>query len=224
MIENILRQLTQNRGGMAETLGHATILTMNKTRILPVDGNEAESNDADDGEFTWDGPSKSQRKRESTALQDLGAELVELSADRLKKIDMPENLRDALRDAQRITSHGAKRRQMQLIGKIMRNVEIEPLQSALDEVKGISTAANIRQHKLERLRTDLLANEAAFGDLARDYPGADIQRLRQLRRNALKETEQQKPPRAYRELFRELRDLVEAAEKVGVGGTASEDA
>jgi ribosome-associated protein len=197
---------------------------MNKTRILPVDGNEAESNDADDGEFTWDGPSKSQRKRESTALQDLGAELVELSADRLKKIDMPENLRDALRDAQRITSHGAKRRQMQLIGKIMRNVEIEPLQSALDEVKGISTAANIRQHKLERLRTDLLANEAAFGDLARDYPGADIQRLRQLRRNALKETEQQKPPRAYRELFRELRDLVEAAEKVGVGGTASEDA
>jgi ribosome-associated protein len=222
---------------MAETLGHATILTMNKTRILPVDGDEAEGNDAEDGEFTWDGPSKSQRKRESTALQDLGAELVELSTDRLKKIEMPENLREALRDAQRITSHGAKRRQMQLIGKIMRSVEVEPLQAALDEVKGISAAATARQHKLERLRADLLANEAAFGELARDYPGADIQRLRQLRRNAIKETEQQKPPRAYRELFRELRELVEGAAKVGAAssgrfqpdgfpadGTASEDA
>lgn len=189
---------------------------MNKTRILPVETEEAEP------EFFWAGPSKSQRKRESTALQDMGAELVGLSPERLKKIEMPDNLREALRDAQRITQHGARRRQMQLIGKIMRGVEIEPLQAALDEVKGVSVAATARQHRLEKLRERIMADDAVFAEIGRDYPDADIQQLRQLRRNALKETEQNKPPRAFRELFRQLRELVEAAEKVGSGGTAEE--
>lgn len=174
---------------------------MNKTRILPVETEEAEP------EFFWAGPSKSQRKRESTALQDMGAELVELSPERLKKIEMPDNLREALRDAQRITQHGARRRQMQLIGKIMRGVEIEPLQAALDEVKGTSAAATARQHRLEKLRERIMADDAVFAEIGRDYPGADIQQLRQLRRNALKEAQQGKPPRSYRELFRELREL-----------------
>jgi ribosome-associated protein len=190
---------------------------MNKTRILPVETEEAEP------EFFWAGPSKSQRKRESTALQDMGAELVALSPERLKKIEMPDNLREALRDAQRITQHGAHRRQMQLIGKIMRGVDIEPLQAALDEVKGTSVAATARQHRLEKLRERIMADDAVFAEIGRDYPGADIQQLRQLRRNALKEAEQNKPPRAFRELFRQLRELVEAAEKVGPGGTAADD-
>lgn len=189
---------------------------MNKTRILPVEIEEAEP------EFFWAGPSKSQRKRESTALQDMGAELVALSPERLKKIEMPDNLREALRDAQRITQHGAHRRQMQLIGKIMRSVDIEPLQAALDEVKGTSVAATARQHRLEKLRERIMADDAVFAEIGRDYPGADIQQLRQLRRNALKEAEQNKPPRAFRELFRQLRELVEAAEKVGAGGTAAD--
>jgi ribosome-associated protein len=72
------------------------------------------------------GPSKSQLKREMTALQDLGEELVELSRERLAKIDMPERLRDAILDAQRITKHEARRRQMQYIGKIMRDVDAAP--------------------------------------------------------------------------------------------------
>jgi ribosome-associated protein len=155
----------------------------------------------------YSGPSKSQVKREMTALQDLGAELVALSKDRLAKIDMPERLRDALLDAQRFTKHEAKRRQMQYIGKIMRDIDAMPLQAAMDEIKGKSEAANIRQHQLERLRTRLMEDEAVFGEVARNHPGADIQHLRQLRRNALKEAQQGKPPRAYRELFRELRDI-----------------
>ncbi len=160
-------------------------------------------NDADE----YSGPSKSQLKREMTALQHLGAELVALSKERLAKIDMPERLRDALLDAQRFTKHEAKRRQMQYIGKIMRDIDAAPLQAAMDEIKGNSEAANIRQHRLENLRTRLMEDETRFSELARDYPAADIQHLRQLRRNALKEAEQGKPPRAYRELFRELRDL-----------------
>lgn len=155
----------------------------------------------------YSGPSKSQLKREMTALQDLGAELAALSKERLAKIEMPERLREALLDAQRFTKHEAKRRQMQYIGKIMRDIDAAPLRAAMDEIKGVSEAANIRQHRLEKLRTRLMEDEAVFSEVARDYPHADMQHLRQLRRNAVKEAQQGKPPRAYRELFRELRDL-----------------
>ena len=168
--------------------------------------------DIDNDAGQYSGPSKSQRKREMTALQDLGGELVALSKERLAKIDMPERLRDALLEAQRITSHEARRRQMQYIGKIMRDVDAAPLRAAMDEINGISKAATIRQHQLERLRARLMEDEAVFSEVARDYPGADMQHLRQLRRNALKEALQNKPPRAYRELFRELRELEGRAE------------
>ena len=172
--------------------------------------------DIDNDAGQYSGPSKSQRKREMTALQDLGGELVALSKERLAKIDMPERLRDALLEAQRITSHEARRRQMQYIGKIMRDVDAAPLRAAMDEINGISKAATIRQHQLERLRARLMEDEAVFSEVARDYPGADMQHLRQLRRNALKEALQNKPPRAYRELFRELREIEAQADTENV--------
>ena len=156
-----------------------------------------------------------QLKREMDALQALGARLIELGKARLAKIDMPDELREAVRDAQRFTKHEAKRRQMQYIGKIMRDIDATPLRAAMDEINGVSDAANIRQHRLERLRTRLMEDEAVFSELARDYPGADMQHLRQLRRNALKEAEQGKPPRAYRELF--------ALVRAQVSGTTSEE-
>ena len=176
---------------------------MKKTTILTADA-------PNEGDLEWDGPSKSQRKRESTALQDLGEELVALSKERLAKIDMPERLKDAILEAQRITAHEGRRRQMQFIGKLMRTAEVEPLQAAVDEVKGQSAATTARQHRLEALRTKLMADESGFKQLAEDYPAADIQRLRQLRRNAIKEAELKKPPKSFRELFRELRDLVDS--------------
>lgn len=183
---------------------------MNTSENYPDD--ESTSSDV------YDGPSKSELKRQMTALQKLGGELVALSPERLKKIDMPDTLRDAIRDAQRFTKNEAKRRQMQYIGKIMRGIEIASLQAAIDEIKGVSATANIRQHQLERLRNRLMEDDAVFSEIARDYPGADLQHLRQLRRNALKEIEQNKPPRAFRELFRELREL---NEKVGADDTAA---
>lgn len=157
-------------------------------------------------------PSKSQKKREMNALQDLGESLVALSADQLKKIDLPDDLRAAVRDAQRFGSHGARRRQMQYIGKLMRAIEPAPIQAALDEINGVSAAANARLHWLERQRQRLLENETVIGEIAREYPGTDIQHLRQLRRNALKEQEQEqgKPPRAFREIFQVLKNLVDA--------------
>lgn len=156
---------------------------------------------------TYEKPSKSALKREMTELQALGEELAALSKDQLKKIDLPDDLRDALRDAQRFTQHEAHRRQLQYIGKLMRTIDPAPLRAALDEIKGVSAAANARMHALERLRERFLADEKVIAEIVAAYPGADLQQLRQLRRNALKEQELNKPPRAFRELYRVLREL-----------------
>lgn len=156
-----------------------------------------------------EGPSKTRRKKDSDALQRLGAELVALSAERLKKVPLPDNLRDAVRDCQRFKME-ARRRQLQYIGKLMRNVDPEPIQAMLDVFNGVSAEEIARQHRIERQRDRLLEDEGMLFELAERYPGADLQRLRVLRRNALKERETQKPPRAYRELFRILREIDDA--------------
>ena len=140
-------------------------------------------------------------------LQALGEALVALSSDQLKKVDLPDDLRDAVRDARRFTQHEARRRQMQYIGKLMRGIDDEPIRAALDEINGVSAAATARLHALERLRSRFLEDEKVINEVAAAHPGADLQQLRQLRRNALKEQELGKPPRAFRELFRVLREL-----------------
>lgn len=152
-------------------------------------------------------PSKSQKKRDMHALQEMGEELVALPPARLERIEMPETLRGAIREAQRITKHEARRRQMQYIGRLMRDVDPAPFREALDAVKGASAIENARQHRLEQLRERLLDDEAVLTEIGVAYPGADLTRLRQLRRNALKDRDECRPPRAYRELFRQLREL-----------------
>lgn len=151
-------------------------------------------------------PSRSQRKRDVEALQDLGRDLTQLSKDQLKKMDLPDDLRDALIEYKRITSHGAMRRQMQFIGKVMRDVDPEPITEQLAALRGESNAAKAEFHALERWRERLLADDEAATQWLADHPGADAQRLRQLIRNARKEAEQGKPPKSSRELFRLLRE------------------
>lgn len=153
-----------------------------------------------------DRPSKSARKRDVEALQDLGAELVKLPRDRLRKMDLPENLLAAVLECQRITSHGALRRQMQYIGKVMRGLDAEPIAEQLAALRGESDAAKAEFHAVERWRARLLEKDDALTLWLADHPGADAQHLRQLIRNARKEAEQGKPPKASRELFRVLRD------------------
>ncbi|GLT23814.1 hypothetical protein GCM10007933_32850 [Zoogloea oryzae] len=167
----------------------------------------------------FDGPSKSQLKRDSAALQDLGRELAELGKERLAKVPIDEDLRDAVKDYQRFTAHEAKRRQLQYIGKLMRSVDPEPIRAALDAFKGVSAVETAKMHRLENLRTKLLEDEKTLHGIAEAHPGVDLQQLRVLRRNAIKEKEQNKPPRAYRELFRVLRELEEG----GVEATDFDD-
>jgi len=151
--------------------------------------------------------SKTRKKQQMEALQDLGEELAGLPADSVKRLDIPEHLRDALLEAQRITSHGARRRQLQYVGKLMRDIDPEPIRAALAALRGESAAEVARMHRLERLRTRLLDDEKTLAEIATAYPGADLQHLRALRRSALKEQEAQKPPRSFRALFQTLKAL-----------------
>ncbi|KAF7598882.1 MAG: hypothetical protein CGU28_09550 [Candidatus Dactylopiibacterium carminicum] len=151
--------------------------------------------------------SKSQRKRDMDALQDLGKMLTEYPLARLKKVPMSDNLREALVEMQRLTANGARARQLQYIGKLMRSEEAAPIREALEALSGNSRAETARMHRLEQLRERLLEDEATLTELGDLHPGADLQRLRQLRRNALRERAENRPPHAFRELFQMLRAL-----------------
>ena len=162
-----------------------------------------------DEDFTdsYERPSKTKRKEAMHELQDLGAELVELSVGQLKRMNLPENIYDAVRECQKITAHGAHRRQLQYLGKLMRTADDEPIRAGLALIRGESSAEIARLHRLERLRTRLLEDEAALSEIAAQWPGADLQHLRQLRRNALKEQEAGKPPKNFRAIFQALQEL-----------------
>ena len=162
-----------------------------------------------DEDFTEDTgrPSKTKQKEVMHELRDLGAELVELSVGQLKRINVPENIFDAVRDCQKITAHGARRRQIQYLGKLMRSVDDEPIRAGLALLRGESSAETARLHRLERLRVRLLEDEAVLTEIAAQWPDVDLQHLRTLRRNALKEKENNKPPKNFRAIFQILQEL-----------------
>jgi ribosome-associated protein len=160
---------------------------------------------------TRDQPSKTQRKREMHERQDIGEELVALSEARLTELGLPERLLDAVLAAKRIARFGALRRQLQYVGRLMRDVDAEAIARRLDEWKGRSRQETAHLHALERWRERLLASDEALEDLARAYPGCDLQRVRALVRNARGEQARAAAPASYRELFRELRSIIPEA-------------
>ncbi len=152
--------------------------------------------------------SKTKRKAEMLELQGLGATLLELPQAQLATLGLPEALAAALREAQRISSREGKRRQLQYIGRLMRDVDADPIRAALAAIEGSSATARARQRRLEQWRARLLADDAALTEFAHAHAGADLQALRALIRNARKELAAARPPRAQRELFRLLRESV----------------
>lgn len=153
-------------------------------------------------------PSKTRRKREMAELQDLGEALVGLPADRLAEMTLPDALRSAVEEARRIRKFGALRRQFQYIGKVMRGVDADAIRAQLDTLQGHSRAHVAWLHRLERWRERLLHDEQAVGEFVAAHPAVDVQHLRTLLRNARREHESGRPPRAYREIFQLLKDLV----------------
>ncbi len=178
-------------------------------------------------EQEYDRPSKSQLKREMTALQRLGEDLVAEPRDRVKRVPMPEDVRDAILECQQIKDHEGRRRQMQYVGKKMRTLdenELAAIQRTLDSWRGLSKADTAAMHALEKRRDKLLANDAALTDLIVQYPELDAQHLRTLIRNARKEEQaENKPPKAYREIFQILKQLQQADAKQNSDDADQED-
>ncbi|MEM4989092.1 ribosome biogenesis factor YjgA [Collimonas sp. H4R21] len=172
-------------------------------------------------EQEYDRPSKSQLKREMTALQKLGEELIAESRDRVKRVPMPEDVRDAILECQQIKDHEGRRRQTQYVGKKMRTLEpheIAEIQKTLDSWRGLSKADTAAMHALERHRDRLLKDDGALTELLAQHPELDVQHIRTLIRNGRKEQAENKPPKAYREIFQLLKQL----QKPGAGADDGE--
>jgi ribosome-associated protein len=168
----------------------------------------------DSNDFFPDKKSKTQKKREMIALQELGEELVRLNTEQLAKIPLTDELREAIFAVQGMSKHGARYRQMQYIGKLMREVDVAHIQEALDMLRNKNNLATAHFHKFEKWRDQLIAgNEEIVNDILHSFPDVDIQHLRQHVRNAQKEQADGKSPKASREIFRYLKELQEETQK-----------
>ncbi|MGK5034029.1 ribosome biogenesis factor YjgA [Janthinobacterium sp. LB3P118] len=161
-------------------------------------------------EQEYERPSKSELKRQMTVLQKLGEELVNEARDRVKRVPMPEDVRDAILECQQIKDHEGRRRQLQFVGKKMRTLdeeEVAAIQRTIDSWKGLSKADTANMHAMERRRDKLLTDDKALTVLLSENPELDVQHLRTLIRNARKELAENKPPKAYREIFQILKEI-----------------
>ncbi|WP_418320755.1 ribosome biogenesis factor YjgA [Piscinibacter sakaiensis] len=153
-------------------------------------------------------PSKTRRKQASHDLQSLGEALVEMPAKRLADLEMPDSLRDAIRDYGNTRSHEGRRRQMQYIGKLMRRVDPEPLREAVAAMQLGQARDSLALHQAEHWRAELIADDEAVTRWAADYPQSDVQQLRNLVRAARKDASaepEKRSGKAFRELFRFIR-------------------
>jgi ribosome-associated protein len=153
-------------------------------------------------------PSKTRRKHAMHALQDLGEALVALDPRRLQELDLPERLVDAVVQARGITAHEGRRRQIQYIGKLMRTIDPEPVQAALEDWAKGPREDNVRFAALERWRERLLVEPTALNEFVGTYPQADRRHLESLIHDANLERTRGGPPHRYRELFRQLKAVV----------------
>lgn len=171
--------------------------------------------DEDSGEFR--GPSRSQQRREALDVLELGRKLSELTDAQLERLPVPESLLPHIRETRRITSHIAHKRQLAFLAKQMRREEdevLDTIRDALDESGDAARREVAAMHRAEAWRDRLLdEGDTALGAFIDAHPAADRQQLRQLVRNALDERKRNKPPRAYRELFRAIRELVVDAQE-----------
>ncbi len=159
-------------------------------------------------------PSKTQLKAEADEKQALGEALLTLRADLMARLDLPDKLLDALKEARRITNFEGRRRQMQFIGKLMRPLDMTPIRAAIDEQANGSADLTLALHLAEQWRDRLIASDDALGDWLSDYPDTDSQQLRALIRQARKDAKPEKPGEAprhgksYREIFQLVRQAM----------------
>lgn len=145
--------------------------------------------------------SKTQRKRRMTELQVVGKELVQLSAEQIARLDLPEDLREAVLACKRFTKHEAIRRQMQYIGKLMRHLDPAPIVEQLAGLQGPTKKQTALHHLAEKWRDELIADAGAMARFEREFQHADNHKLRALIEATREERAAKRAPRHYRELF-----------------------
>lgn len=155
-----------------------------------------------------DKPSKTQRKLAMHSLQKTGEQLVTLSDNQLAELDLPENLHEAILVARQITKFGARQRQMQFIGKLMRRIDILPIEEKLKALQRNSSHQIALTHLAERWREQLLSDNEALTEFTRQYSGAETTQIRALVRNARKEINSNKASKNYRQLFHALLETI----------------
>jgi ribosome-associated protein len=153
--------------------------------------------------------SKTRRKKEMAGLQRVGAELVGLPAETLARIRLPERLREAVEDARRITAHEGRRRQIQYIGRLMREVDAAPIVEQLAAIKAPTKRQTALFHVAEQWRDELVAAPESLERFAAEFPEADAQRIRMLADEAREEKRTSRPPKRFRELFHALSAIVQ---------------
>ncbi len=149
--------------------------------------------------------SKTQKKKEAESLQELGEKLLKLSTEQINSIDLSDEICNVLRFTKTIKSHGARRRHMQYIGTLMRKIDPEPIHDAIRNIEDGDYKKALAFKETERWRDDLIAgNKSLMEEILEQCPDTERQQLTQLVRNAIKEKDSSKPPKAYRALFRYL--------------------
>lgn len=175
----------------------------------PEDTEIDHSDDSQDEEQV----SKSQRKRDANAAQDLGKNILTLSQDDQNSIDLPDSLVQALNDARKIKKNSALKRQLQYIGKLMRHIEVEPIRQQYLKLTNHYDKDIKALHQLENWRDRLLRDgDKALEELLHEAPNADRQHVRQLVRQSAKETKLKKPPKSAREIFKYLKMILSEGE------------
>ena len=153
--------------------------------------------------------SKTRRKRRMTELQDVGAALVALSEERIRRLELPETLREAVLACKRLTKHEAVRRQKQYIGRLMRDVDAAPIVEQLNAIEAPSRQQTALLHLVEQWRDDMLRDPDAVERFAREFPQADAHRLRVLVSAAGEERKAKRAPKHFRELFHAINGVIQ---------------
>ncbi len=168
-----------------------------------------------ENEIEEDYISKTKRKAEANAKQMVGKKLIALTDEQISKLQLDESLHDAIMEAKRLKSNGALRRQLQYIGRLMRDTNIEPIEEQLARWEGKHSEEKAIFHGLEKWRDRLIEEVGnrstdALQAFIDTYPNAEVQQIRILSRNAYKEQTANKPPKSSRELFKLIRGIAEA--------------
>ncbi|WP_198246836.1 ribosome biogenesis factor YjgA [methane-oxidizing endosymbiont of Gigantopelta aegis] len=159
-------------------------------------------------------PNKTAIKRDIARIADLAEQICALTENQIKSLELPERVEASVLEARKMPPKAARKRLLKFVTGQLRTLDLEPITEKIARIKSKSIHAAREHHQAEQWRDKLLSENGqdALTDLLAQFPQADRQHIRQLQRNAQKETQAGKPPKSARLLYQEIRALIEHAE------------